>query len=76
MAQIEHRQARIRRIRALNVASKKAEDKVAIDLNAHYTIGKSQNDPKHMGLFIQENSGDPAVKVRVFVESSMRYVSP
>jgi hypothetical protein len=29
-----------------------------------------------MGLFIQENSGDPAVKVRVFMESSTRYVSP
>jgi hypothetical protein len=63
MARIERRQARIRRIRALNFASKKAKDKVTIDLDIHHAIGKSQNDPKHTGLFIQENSGDPAVKV-------------
>jgi hypothetical protein len=63
MARIERRQARIRRIRASNFASKETEDKVAIDLDVHHAIGKSQNEPKHMGLFIQENFGDPAVKV-------------
>jgi hypothetical protein len=29
-----------------------------------------------MGLFIQENFGDPAVKVWVFPESSTGYFSP
>jgi hypothetical protein len=64
MAQIERRQARIRRIRAQNFPSKQPEkEMVAIDPDVHHCIGKSQNEPEHIGLFVQKHSGDPAVKV-------------
>jgi hypothetical protein len=64
MTQIERRQARIRRIRAQNFASKKAEkETVAVAPHLHHCIGKSQNEPEHIGLFVQKHSGDPAVKV-------------
>lgn len=67
MAQLERRQARIRRIRAKNFAT------VNIDAEAlpstpdvHHHIGKSQNNSEHIGLFVQKHLGDPAVKVFVF----------
>jgi hypothetical protein len=62
MAQIERRQARIRRIRAKNFPDKKP-DAVANDPDVHHHIGKSQNNPEHIGFFVQKHSGDPAIKV-------------
>jgi hypothetical protein len=64
MAQIERRQARIRRIRARNFGVKEHEaDKIATSPDVHHHIGKSQNHPEHVSLFVQKNSADPAVQV-------------
>lgn len=67
MTQIERRQARIRRIRQHLDANGKPKATPADEAmlpNAPYHIGKSQNEPEHIISFIQENAGDPAVKVR------------
>lgn len=64
MAQIERRQARLRRIRARNYAEGNPEkEAVAISPEVHHSIGKSENHPEHIGSFVQKNLGDPAVKV-------------
>lgn len=66
MTQIERRQARIRRIRARNLASNKMEtETVDRDPEVHHRIAKSQNQPEHLGQFVHKHSGDPAIKVRV-----------
>ena len=65
MTQIERCQAHIRRIRARNLASNKTEtETVDRDPEVHHRIAKSQNQPEHLGQFVQKHSGDPAVKVR------------
>ncbi|KAF8074608.1 hypothetical protein FPV67DRAFT_1559334 [Lyophyllum atratum] len=53
MAQIERRQARLRRI---HVA-----EHIAPDLAHHHTIGKSENIVEHIAIFLQRSMGDPAV---------------
>jgi hypothetical protein len=64
MAQMERRQARIRRIRARNFRVDNPEaDKIATSPDVHHHIGKSQNQHEHVGLFVQKHSGDPAVQV-------------
>lgn len=64
MAQIERRQARIRRIRARNFANGNPErETVAVIPEVHHSIGKSESQPQHIGLFASKNSGDPAVQV-------------
>lgn len=71
MTQIERRQARIRRIRERLSAGTKHQAAVDIDSatspNARYHIGKSQNEPEHLIAFVQNNAGDPAVKVNPMV---------
>jgi hypothetical protein len=65
MTQIERRQASVRRIRARNFKANKPEtENVARDPDTHHHIGKSQNEPEHVSLFVQKYEGDPAVKVR------------
>ena len=65
MTQIERRQARVRRIRARNFKVNKPEtENVPRDPDTHHHIGKSQNEPEHVSLFVQKYEGDPAVKVR------------
>jgi hypothetical protein len=64
MARIERRQVRIRRIRART--SHNAEvppEKLPVIPDVHHCIGRSQNQPEHIGLFVQKNLGDPAIKV-------------
>jgi hypothetical protein len=64
MARIERRQARIRRIRARTSASASSPtEKLPIAPDVHHCIGRSQNQPEHIGLFVQNNSGNPAIKV-------------
>lgn len=36
----------------------------AVTLDAHHHIGKSQNEPEHIGTFLSKNAGDPAIKVK------------
>jgi hypothetical protein len=64
LAEIERRQARIRRIRQTHENVGLLQDKdIAQTPEAHHHIGKSENFPEHVGTFLQKNSGDPAVKV-------------
>lgn len=69
MTQIERRQARIRRIREqLNIKGNSTiEANVGMssspDPNVRYHIGKTQNQPEHIIAFVQNNAGDPAIKV-------------
>lgn len=65
MARIERRRARIRCIRAQQQkAGKPSSEQVANKPEAHHIIGKSQNYPENISLFLQKHAGDPAVKVR------------
>lgn len=82
MTQIERRQARIRRIRdhldrtraaRSDHAESGAEqldetENSGIDPATRYHIGKTQNNPEHIVLFIQKSEKDPAVKVSSPVE--------
>lgn len=66
MARIERRQARIRRIRDRNPHTKDQEamaDNAATTPHSHYSIGRTENFPEHIGQFISKNSDDPAVQV-------------
>lgn len=72
MTQIERRQARIRRIRNHLDNSNAIESEgpgsmcdtetLMHDLDVRYHIGKSQNNPEHIILFLQNNQRDPAIK--------------
>lgn len=68
---MERRQARFRRIRQkVNKTRKSAlqPDKgpVQESLSVKYHIGKTQNNPIDLGLFLCEYRDDPAVSVTVF----------
>jgi hypothetical protein len=66
LTQIERRQARIRRIRQrFNEAGKTAltPEKGPESSSCKYHIGKSQNYPVNLGVFVQESRHDPAVQV-------------
>lgn len=65
MACIERRQTRIRRIRDRNfhVEDREAMADTATTPRSHYSIGKTENFPEHIGQFFQKNSDDPAVQV-------------
>jgi hypothetical protein len=62
LAQIERRQARIRRIRA-RTASHRPREHVASTPHEHHHISVSQNDHEHIGTFLRDNTGDPAIQV-------------
>jgi hypothetical protein len=64
MTNIERRQTRIRRLKERLAKSDAAPDfDIAHTPDMHHHIGKSQNDPEHIGLFVHRHAGDPAVKV-------------
>lgn len=66
MAQLERRQERIRRIQAQSLGEGNGNspcERVATNPDAHYCIGKSEDYPEHIGLFVNKNHGDPAVQV-------------
>ncbi|KAG6911068.1 hypothetical protein DXG01_004583 [Tephrocybe rancida] len=70
IARIERRQAHLRRIRARITASNATHgqltgddgDNSAPEFAAHHKIGKSENNPLSIGLFYNDNLGDPATK--------------
>jgi hypothetical protein len=67
LAQIERRQARIRRIRERLVKTKMpTPESVARNPDEPYNIGKSQNLPVNISHFLQKHLDDPAVKVSLF----------
>ena len=66
MAGIEWCEARVRHIRNANNLSHmdtNIEEVVASTPDAHYHIGKSQNSPENIVMFLRDHSGDPAIKV-------------
>jgi hypothetical protein len=70
MARIERRQTRIRRIRARNFQAnhlKEMTENSATSPDSHYSIGKTENFPEHIGEFVQRHVGDPAIKVDLFI---------
>jgi hypothetical protein len=66
LAQIERRQARIRRIRQKMAglpASGMKHDHLVNDPEVHHHIGAAENHAQHLGSFLKANSGDPAIAV-------------
>lgn len=61
MTQIERRQIRICRIRERNDDVNTEDIDKAINLP--YNVGKSQNYPENVSLFLQKYAGDPAILV-------------
>ena len=64
LASIERHQAHIRRIRSQREAWKR-DDPSPDTPDLHHIIGKSQNFPEDLSVFVQKNSDDPAIKVRL-----------
>jgi hypothetical protein len=67
LAQIERREARIRRIREKTSAVGNPVDREEYHPgapNVHHVIGKSQARPENILLFLRKHAGDPAVVVR------------
>jgi hypothetical protein len=62
LARIEHRQACIHQIRPQKPPGQ-FDQECAARPEAHHMIGKTENSPEHLGLFVQKHSGDPAVEV-------------
>lgn len=70
LAQIERREARIRRIR--QKIEKAGQQTLKADLQPssetssleRYYIGKTQNNPMNLGLFLRENQRDPVIQVK------------
>lgn len=69
MARIERREARIRRIRAKHRIPMKIQKSQVTGkaLKHRYYIGKSENNYRHIGTFLRNNAGDPAIKVSFIV---------
>lgn len=69
MTRIERREARIRRIRAklrMPIKSKKSKT-TGKAMKDRYYIGQSENEYRHIGTFLRNNSGDPATKVGIII---------
>jgi hypothetical protein len=67
LTQIERRQERIRRIR-LRLRTQAGETSTggsdaATSPSARYHLGRTQNYPENIPLFLQKHAGDPAIKV-------------
>lgn len=67
MTQLERRQARIRRMKQKLQSTRPPPEHIATDPDACYHIGASQNRHQHIGTFLLENEGDPAIKVGIFL---------
>lgn len=63
MAAIECWEARLRRLR-LAAASEIQNPILTSTPESHHHIADSQNDAVELKAFLQQNTGDPAVKVR------------
>jgi hypothetical protein len=66
MTQIERRQVRLCRIQAWYQGTKPLKEDTASSPEVHHIIGQSQNFPQNIHLFLQQNEGDPAIKVMYF----------
>jgi hypothetical protein len=71
LSKIERRERHIRRIRekiwhSTPQVATEHED-IVHNPRAQYNIGKSQNSPVNISIFLQKNDGDPATKVSIFL---------
>jgi hypothetical protein len=41
--------------------------------DGHHVVGKSQNFPENIPLFLQKNAGDPAIKVTIPYPAFVQY---
>jgi hypothetical protein len=64
LTHIERRQARLRAIRARHRNAGIPNEEVEVKPEAHHIIGKSQNFPDNVSLFLKKFAGDPATKVK------------
>jgi hypothetical protein len=64
LAQIERRQARIRRLSEQLAGNSKAGlEMIPHNPDEHYNVAKSQNHPVNITQFVQKHAGDPAIVV-------------
>jgi hypothetical protein len=63
LAQIERREAHLRRIRARLPENRTWSEAVASTPKEHHHIGASQNNYEHIGTFLHNHADDPAVQV-------------
>jgi len=64
LAQIERREARLRKIRARHAKDGRVgAEKVAATPQEHHHIGVSQNQFEHIGSFLRIHGDDPATQV-------------
>ena len=63
LARIKRCQAHIHWMCPQNSASQPGDEECAARPEAHHMIGKTENLLEHLSLFIQNHSGDPAIKV-------------
>ncbi|KAG6905246.1 hypothetical protein DXG01_003988 [Tephrocybe rancida] len=63
IARIERREARLRKIHACTNPFERADDDTVRKGNpdVHHIIGKTENLPLHIGTFVADQSGDPAI---------------
>lgn len=79
LTEIERRQARLRRIRQkLNAREVSGPRSDAADnrpgsSSCRYHIGRTQNNPVNIGLFLSENRFDPAVQVTLALNLHASY---
>lgn len=73
MTRIERREARIRRIRAKLFKGMKHGNEALVPPapEAHHHIGTSQNSYQHIGSFLRDHSGDPAIKVSTYTHKNI-----
>jgi len=67
LSRIERRQHHIRIIREKRSPSQIKLEDLTNDPGVRYNIGKLQKFPVHIPTFLQQNVGDPAIKVSSFI---------
>lgn len=66
LAQIERRRARIRRFQEKFPADPSTKETL-VSIDDRYEIGLNEKYPRYIPQFLNENIGDPAIKVCTFV---------
>ncbi|KAG6906368.1 hypothetical protein DXG01_014299, partial [Tephrocybe rancida] len=67
IARIERREAHVRRIEARTSPLDRADNETVRQAtpDVHHVIGKTENLPLHVGIFVNDHAGDPAIRVRI-----------
>jgi hypothetical protein len=42
-----------------------SDERITPCIDDHYEVGKTQNHPENILLFLQQNANDPAIQVRL-----------